>query len=77
MDQKALVTLLIGNNKKNKTIFSRLTRWIEKVILFDYKFEQMPGAEIVLADYLSRYPVGDASRGMLTTKSYCGYNPVK
>ena len=27
-DHKALVSLLNGNNKKNKTLFSRLTRWI-------------------------------------------------
>ena len=44
-------------------MFSRLTRWIERIIFFDYKFEQMPGAEIGLSDYLSRHPVGEALRG--------------
>ena len=60
-DHKALVTLLNGNNKKNKTMFSRLTRWIDRFNPFDFKIEHMPGAKVGLADYLSRHPVGEAS----------------
>ena len=62
MDHKALLTLLNGNNKKNKTMFSRLKRWIDRIIQFDFKIEHMPGAKIGLTDYLSRQPVGEASR---------------
>ena len=49
-----------GNNKKNKTTFSRLTRWLDSLIPFDFQVEHKPGAKIGLADYLSRYPSSDA-----------------
>ena len=55
-DHKALVSLLNGNNKKNKTMFSRLTRWVDRLIPFDFQVEHKPGAKIGLADYLSRHP---------------------
>ena len=57
-DHKTLVSLLNGNIKKNKTRFSRLTRWIDRIIPFGFVIEHMPGAKIGLADYLSRHPVG-------------------
>ena len=59
-DHKALESLLNGNNKKNKTMFSRLTRWLDRHIPFDFQVEQKPGAKIGLADYLSRHPSLDA-----------------
>ena len=55
-DHEALVSLLNGNNKKNKTMFSRLTRWLDRLIPFALKVEHKPGAKIGLADYLSRHP---------------------
>ena len=60
-DHKALISLLIGNNKKNKTMFSRLTRWLDRLILFDFQIEHKPGAKIGLADYLSRHPSQEAT----------------
>ena len=54
-DHKALISLLNGNNKKNKTLFSRLTRWPDSLIPFDFVIEHKPGAKIGLADYLSRH----------------------
>ena len=42
-DQKALVSPLNGNNKKNKTRFSRLTRWLDRLIPFDFQVEHEPG----------------------------------
>ena len=59
-DHKALVSLLNGNNKKNKTMFSRLTRWLDRLIPFDFEVEHKPVAKIGLADYLSRHPILDA-----------------
>ena len=59
-DHKALVSLLNGNNKKNKTMFSRLTRWLDRLIPFDFQVEHKPGAKIGFADYLSRHPNLDA-----------------
>ena len=55
-DHKVLISLLNGNNKKNETLFSRLTRWLDRLIPFDFVIEHKPGAKIGLADYLSRYP---------------------
>ena len=59
-DHKALVSLLNGNNKKNKTNFRRLTIWLDRLIPFDFQVEHKPGAKIGLADYLLRYPSVDA-----------------
>ena len=55
-DHKALISLLNRNNKKNKTMFSRLTRWLDRLTPFDFRIEHKPGAKIGLADYLSRHP---------------------
>ena len=69
IDHKALVSLN-GNNQKNKTIFSRLTRWIDRITPFDFVIEHMPGAKIGLADYLSRHPVGEATRVSLYDNTF-------
>ena len=58
-DHKAVVSLLNGNNKKNKTMFSRLTRWLDRLIPFDFQVENIPEAKTGLADYLSRQPSMD------------------
>ena len=60
-DHKALISLLNGNKKKNKTMFSRLTRWLDRLIPFDFQVEHKPGAKIGLADYLSRHPSKEAT----------------
>ena len=60
-DHKALISLLNGNNKKNKTMFSRLTGWLDRLIPFDFRIEHKPGAKIGLADYLSRHPSREAT----------------
>ena len=58
-DHKALISLLNGNNKKNKTMFSRLTRWLDRLSPFDFRHK--PGAKIGLVDYLSRHPSREAT----------------
>ena len=35
-------------------MFSRLTRWFDRLIFFDFEVEHKPGAKKNLADYLSR-----------------------
>ena len=35
-DHKVLISLFNDNNKKNKTMFSRLTRWLDRLIPFDF-----------------------------------------
>ena len=59
-DHKALVSLLNGNNKKNNTMLSRLTRWLDRLVPFDFRVEHVPAAKIGLADYLSRHPNSEA-----------------
>ena len=59
-DHKPLVSLLNGNNKKNKTMFSRLTRWLDQLKPFDFEVEHKPGAKIGLADCLSRHRNSEA-----------------
>ena len=51
-------------------MFSRLTRWIDRIIPFDFVIEHMPGAKIGLADYLSRHPVGEATRVSLYDNTF-------
>ena len=41
-------------------MFSRLTRWLDRLIPFDSQVEHKPGAKIGLVDYLSRHPSLDA-----------------
>ena len=42
-------------------MFSRLTRWLDRLIPFDFQFEHKPGAKIGLADYLSCHPSTEAT----------------
>ena len=49
-DHKALISLLNGNNKKNKTVVSRLTNWLDRLIPFDLHLEHKPGAKTGQAD---------------------------
>ena len=43
-------------------MFSRLTRWIDRVIPFDSAIKLVLGSKIGLVDFLSRHPVGEATR---------------
>ena len=54
-DHKALETALKSNHG-NKTYSSRLTRWIDRLLLFDMEVFHQPGRTMGLADYLSRHP---------------------
>ena len=51
-------------------MFSRLTRWMDRIIPFNFVIEHMPGAKIGLADYLSRHPVGEATRVSLYDNTF-------
>ena len=54
-DHKALATVLKGN-KSNKTYSSRLTRWVDRLLPFDFEIFHAPGRTIGIADNLSRHP---------------------
>ena len=53
-DHKALQSVLKAN-KGNKTFSSRLTRWVDRLLPFDFSVTHAPGRTIGLADYLSRH----------------------
>ena len=54
-DHKALASILEGN-KNNKTYSSRLTRWVDRLLPFEFEIAHAPGRTMRIADYLSRHP---------------------
>ena len=42
-------------------MFSRLKRWLDRLVPFDFQVEHKPGAKIGLADYLSRHSSNEAA----------------
>ena len=54
-DHKALQSVL-KSNKGNKTYSSRLTRWVDRLLPFDFSIVHTPGRTLGMADYLSRHP---------------------
>ena len=44
------------SNKGNKTYSSRLTRWADRLLRFDFSIVNTPGRTLGMADYLSRHP---------------------
>ena len=54
-DHKALATVLKGQ-KTNKKYSSRLTRWIDRLLHFDFEVIHGLGRTIGIAGYLSRNP---------------------
>ena len=42
-------------------MFCHLTRWLDRLIPFDFQVEEKPGAKIGLADYLSGQPTNEAT----------------
>ena len=59
-DHKALLTLLNSSPKGNETFFSRLTRWYDRLVPYDFKVEPRQGSKMGMADYLSRFPSAEA-----------------
>ena len=58
-DHKAIISALNETYGK-KSYQSRLTRWANRLIPFDYQFEHIPGSSLGIVDYLSRYPTFEA-----------------
>ena len=56
-DHQALVSAL-NSNKSNKTNQSRLTRWIDRLLPFDFDIKRLSGSKMGLIDYILRHPVG-------------------
>ena len=56
-DHQALISAL-QCNKNNKIYQSRLTRWIDRLLPFDFEIKHFAGSKMGLIDYISRHPVG-------------------
>ena len=54
-DHKALMTVL-KPNRGNKTFSSRLTRWVDRLLPFEFEVVHVAGRTLGMADYLSRHP---------------------
>ena len=57
-DHKALKRAL-KDDKYTKTAQSRLTRWADKLLPFDFTVEHLPGKDMGFVDYLSRHSSGE------------------
>ena len=58
-DHKALLSALNANHS-NKTMHSRITRWVNRLLPVNFKIKHIPGKEIGFTDLLSRLPSGKA-----------------
>ena len=54
-DHRALLSVL-KSHRSNKSYNSRLTRWIDRLLPFDFNIEHIPGTKMGLVDYISRQP---------------------
>ena len=43
-------------NRGNKTFSSRLTRWVDRLLPFEFEQVHVKGRTLGMADYLSRHP---------------------
>ena len=43
-------------NRANKSYNSRLTRWVDRLLPFDFTIDHLPGSKMGLVDYISRDP---------------------
>ena len=58
-DHQALLSAL-KNNRGNKTYQSRLTRWVDRLLPFNFSVEHIAGKNMGFADYFSRHPTSAA-----------------
>ena len=65
-DHRALLTAL-KNNRCNKTAFSCLSRWVDRLVPFSLEVQHLAGKNMGWADYLSRSPSGKAPLFRATT----------
>ena len=54
-DHKAIISAL-SENFNNKSYQSRLARWADRLLPFDFEVIHVPGVTLGIVDYLSRYP---------------------
>ena len=60
-DHRALLSIL-KEHRSNKSYNSRLLRWVDRLLPYQFKIELLPGAKVGLVDYISRKPYQPAKR---------------
>ena len=58
-DHRALLSIM-KEHRSSKSYNSRLTRWVDRLLPFDFNIEHIPGAKMGLVDYISRQPNQEA-----------------
>ena len=58
-DHRALLSIM-KQHRSIKSYNSRLTRWIDRLLPFDFNIEHIPGAKMGMVDYISRQPNQEA-----------------
>ena len=54
-DHRALLSIM-RENRSNKSYNSRLTRWVDRLLPFEFSIDHLPGTKKGLVDYISRDP---------------------
>ena len=60
-DHRALLSIL-KEHRSNKSYNSRLSRWIDRLLPYNFTIEHMTGAKMGLVDYISRNPFARAKK---------------
>ena len=60
-DHRALLSIL-KENRSNKSYNSCLSRWIDRLLPFQFDIEHLLGAKMGLVDYISRHPNQNAKK---------------
>ena len=60
-DHRALLFIL-KEHRSNKSYNSRLSRWIDRLLPYNFTIEHMPGAKMGLVDYISKNPFARAKK---------------
>ena len=58
-DRRELFSVL-KSHRSNKSYNNQLTRWIDRLLTFDFNIEHIPGTRMGLVDYISRQPIQKA-----------------
>ena len=68
-DHKAIISAL-KTNRGNKTHQSRLTRWADRLLPFDFDVFHISGCKLGIVDYLSHFPTFEAPRPSCFDEQY-------
>ena len=56
------ITPFFAQHRSNKSYNKRLSRWIDRLLPYNFTIEHMPGAKMGLVDYVSRIPYARAKQ---------------